>query len=361
MIARPLARGAAERMVSFRPMTDGQSPSGRQARRRRWLRGLLIGTAIGVPAVAHVVIQRRARPPRPPRWGRGRRYAGRLGEIAFQALDHGREDYPPLVLLHSLGPGHDVAEWEAAAEILAARAAVYAVDLPGWGRSDAPAALRPSAYVAALEDFLDGVVREPAVLVAAGLSAAYAVELAARRPELVRALALVGPEGLEGEAGRPGWLGRSGRAGMGHLASLPLVAATALDLATSRTALTRHLRHDLYAAPERVDAALVEHHYRGSHLPAARRALAAFLAGRLRPSAGELAASAEAVAQPVWIAWGRAAAQPPVECADLWLQHLPEAALDVFEGAGSLPHAERAALFCSGLEEFLDDVLAAKR
>ncbi len=176
-------------------MAEEQATGGRRERRRRWLRGLLVGTAIGVPALAHFLIQRRARPPRPPRWGRGRRYAGRYGDIAFQFLGEGDS----IVLLHSLGPGHDVAEWEGAAEILAERFAVYALDLPGWGRSAAPAAYRPSAYAEAIEDFLDGVVREPAVVVAAGLSAGYALAVAARRPELVRALGLVGPEGLEAE------------------------------------------------------------------------------------------------------------------------------------------------------------------
>jgi pimeloyl-ACP methyl ester carboxylesterase len=339
-------------MVWFCLMSDGQG-SGRQGRRRRWLRSLLIGTAIGVPTVAHVLIQRRARPPRPPRWGRGRRYAGPHGEIAFQALGPARGEAAPVVLLHSLGPGNDVAQWEAAAEILSERFAVYALDLPGWGRSDAPAGYRPGAYVDALEDFLAGVVREPAVVVAAGLSAAYALAVAARRPGLVRALGLVGPQGLEADGARQGWIGRHGRAGARRLAALPLVGVTALDVATSRTALARHLRQDVYAAPERVDAALVEHHYRGSHLPLARRALAAYLAGRLRPAAAELAADAEAVAQPVWIAWGRAAAEAPVESADLWLQRLPGASLDVFEGAGSLPHAERSAAFARALEAFL--------
>ena len=131
----------------------------------------------------------------------------------------------------------------------------------------------------------------------------------------------------------------------GDLVRSPLQIAT--------LGLARHLRQDVYAAPERVDAALVEHHYRGSHLPLARRALAAYLAGRLRPAAAELAADAEAVAQPVWIAWGRAAAEAPVESADPWLQRLPGASLDVFEGAGSLPHAETPAAFCRAFDRFM--------
>ena len=56
---------------------------------------------------------------------------------------------------------------------------------------------------------------------------------------------------------------------------------------------------------------------------------------------------------PVWLAWGRQSKNPPVDHADLWLHHLPEADLEVFQGAGALPHAETPALFCRALERFL--------
>jgi len=320
---------------------------GRPARRRgRWIPGLLLGGAVvGVPALAHALIHRRARPPRAPRWGRGHRYAGRAGDIVFQELGRGE----PLLLLHSFGPGHDSGEWEAAAEMLAGRHAVFVPDLPGWARSEAPAAYRPGAYVEAIADFLTNVVGERAVIVAAGLPAAYASEVAAAAGDAVRALALVTPMGLEPESARRG---AAAEAGLRRLAALPLLGATALDLLTSRQVLTHHLRHEVYAAPERVDAALVEHHYRTSHQREARRALAAYLSGRLTPPADRLAALLPAEL-PVWIAWGREAVQPPVACADLWLRRLPKAQIEVFEDTGGLPHAERPAAFCRAFEAFL--------
>jgi pimeloyl-ACP methyl ester carboxylesterase len=320
--------------------------SGRRGRRRRrwsgWLKGgLLLSGVVGVPAVAHHLIRRRARPPQAPGWGRGRHYAGRFGELTFQELGSG----PPLVLLHSFGPGYDSDQWRSAAEILAERHTVYAPDLPGWARSSPPGDWRPELYVGAIADFLAGVVREPAVLVAAGLPAAYALEVASRHPERVRGLALISPSGLEAADHRPAAVLR-------RMLALPLVGASALDALTSRTALIRHLRREAYAAPERVDAALVEHHYRASHRPRARRALAAYLMGRLRPSPEALAELAVPPDLPVWIAWGRESADPPVACADLWLHKLPGANLEVFEGAGSLPHAEVPASFCYAFGQF---------
>ncbi len=237
----------------------GTGRSLKSDRGRRITKGLLLaGAAVGLPVLAGALLRRRAEPPSPPRWGRSHRYAGRSGaEVAFQELGSG----PPIVLLHAFGPGYDANQWRAAAEILAARHSVYVPDFPGWGRTrPGPGAHHPDRYLSLLEDFLAGVVRERAVLVGAGLAAAFAVQAAADHPGRVRALALVSPLGLEEASVTAPVHGFTGR-----LLALPLVSASVLDLLTSRAALEHHLRREVYAAPERVDAALLEHHYRASH------------------------------------------------------------------------------------------------
>ncbi|MFL6196918.1 MAG: alpha/beta fold hydrolase [Thermoanaerobaculia bacterium] len=310
---------------------------------------LLAGAAVGVPLLAGALLRRRAEPPSAPRWGRAHRYAGRSGrEVVFQELGAG----PPVVLLHSFGPGYGGDQWRTVAESLAEHYCVYVPDLPGWGRTRAAGnAHRPDAYLSLIEDFLAGVVRDRAVIVASGLAAAYAVRVAVDHPHRVRALALVSPEGL-GEDGIGRFRSAAG-AVVGRLLSLPLLDALVLDLLTGRAALDHHLRREVYAAPERVDAALLEHHYRSSHAPQSRAALSAYLRGDLWLDVTEELAQ---VHVPVWLAWGRGAKQPPVEQADLWLRNLPDADLDVFEGAGALPHAETPALFSRGLERFLGRV-----
>jgi pimeloyl-ACP methyl ester carboxylesterase len=313
-------------------------------RGRKLVLGLaLAGAAVGVPAAVAAWRRRLVDPPQPLRWGRARRYAGRSGEIVFQEIG-GVPGGTDLVLLHSFGPGHDADEWRAAAELLASRYCLYAPDLPGWGRSAPPAGgYRPEAYVEALADFLDGVVREPAIVVAAGLPAAYAVQVAASRPGRVRALALISPLGLdEGGGAAP--------APVRNLLSLPVVRDSALDLLTRRSALEHHLRREVYAAPERVDAALVDRHYRVSHRPQGRAAAAALYRGDL---ALDVTGVLEDLEVPVWLAWGRSSAAPKVERADLWLRRLRRADLEVFEGSGALPHAESPAAFCRALDRFL--------
>jgi pimeloyl-ACP methyl ester carboxylesterase len=302
---------------------------------------LLAAAAVGFPAVAAALLRRRAEPPTPPRWGRTHRYTGRSRcEVVFQELGSG----PPVLLLHSFGPGYGAGQWRAAAEILATTHRVYVPDFPGWGRTRGPVDVhQPDRYLNLIEDFLGGVVREEAVIVAAGLSAAYAVHTAVAHPRRVRALALVSPLGLEDDPAPSGFVSR--------LLNLPLAGPLVLDMLTGRAALEHHLRREVYAAPERVDAALLEHHYRASHASPAREALAAYLRGELWLDVSE--EDLAALRAPVWIAWGRQSKVPPVENADLWLRHIPQAELDVFEGAGALPHAETPALFCRALERFL--------
>ena len=324
-------------------MVRGTGRSLESYRKRRLARNLtLAGAAVGVPLVAAALLRRRAEPPSPPRWGRAHRYAGRWSEVVFQELGSG----PPLLFLHAFGPGYGHHQWRTTAELLAANHCVYVPDLPGWGRTrNLSGARLQERYLNLIEDILGGVVREKAVIVAAGLSAAYAVRAAADHPNRVRALALVGPLGLgECDAARPGG------AVVSSLLRVPGVSPLVLDLLTGRSALDHHLRREIYAAPERVDAALLDHHYRNSHTPQSRAAFAAYLRGDLWLDVSE---DLSELRLPVWLAWGRQSKNPPVDHADLGLRHLPQAQLEVFPGAGALPHAETPALFARELERFL--------
>lgn len=258
------------------------------------------------------------------------------------------------MLVHSLGPGHDSGEWHRAAELLAGNYNLFAPDLPGWGRST-PLAMTPTAdlYVAFVRDFLVDVVRRPAVLVAAGRGGSFAVAAAAEPGKAtVRALALVSPRGIAAAEEGAELADRM----LTRLAHLPFLAAAAAQLFTSRGAIRRHLEREVLAAPERVDAAMLEHCYRSARQRGAQRALVAYLAGDL---ALDVSALLPSLATPVWLGWGRQALSPPVETADLWIRLIAGANpkrkvhLEVFEGSGLLPHLEEPVEFARRLHAFL--------
>ena len=326
-------------------MAETPEEDQRRRRRQRLVRGLLIGgAALGVPALLNAVVAHRAKRLPSPRWGHPRRWQWREGDISFRRVG---ARGPLVVLLHSIGPGHSSFEWRELTERLGARHRILAPDLLGWGDSDRPRVHYDShLYLDLVADFLHQVAGEPCTLAAAGLSAAYAVQVAVDHPELVRALALVVPLGVDLHGDEPDLKDIV----LHRMLRLPVVGTSALNAFTSHAALGHHLRREVFADAKRVGPALLEQHYRSSHLPGAHGPIASYVSGYLNHSVSGILPRVE---QPVWLGWGRAAESPAVEAADLWLRQLREAEIEVFEDAALLPHLERPAAFSGALADFL--------
>lgn len=100
-----------------------------------------------------------------------------------------RADAPALVLIHGAGGEH--LHWPAELRCLP-DATVYALDLPGHGRSDGPGCDTIPAYADLVLRFLDALGIERAVLAGHSMGGAIAQMTALTRPERVAGLVLVG-------------------------------------------------------------------------------------------------------------------------------------------------------------------------
>ena len=106
--------------------------------------------------------------------------------VRLACLDHGGEG-PAAVLVHGLA-GH-AGEWDGTAAWLVASHRVVAPDARGHGRSERrPGDLSRAAFVDDLAWWIELLGLAPAVVIGQSLGAHTAFLLAARRPELVRAL-----------------------------------------------------------------------------------------------------------------------------------------------------------------------------
>jgi pimeloyl-ACP methyl ester carboxylesterase len=107
-----------------------------------------------------------------------------------------------VLLVHGLGGSH--LNWLSVAPRLAERHRVYALDLPGFGRS--PLAGRDSsiaANIVVLTRVITGLSDDPAVLMGNSMGGLLSIGVAAMHPNLVRSLVLVDPAVPAPGGGKP--------------------------------------------------------------------------------------------------------------------------------------------------------------
>jgi pimeloyl-ACP methyl ester carboxylesterase len=268
---------------------------------------------------------------------------GEVDGLALNYLVEGRG--PAVVLVHGLGGFAE--SWRHNIGSLAARATVYAIDLPGFGRSAKPRAAYSLAFFArTLHAFLDGVGVTHASLVGHSLGAAVAVTYALTRPARVERLALLSGC-VPGFAWRPGWRARvMATPGVGE--ALALCGCAALY----RAAIAKCFHAP---APEEV-AFLVGCEYAARTSAAAR---AAWL-GTVRSLAADFVDRRvdyrRAIATldlPVLLVHGRQdPAIPAAHCADA-AAGFPRASARWLDACGHFPHIEHAQVVNGWLADFL--------
>jgi len=311
---------------------------------RLWRAALLTGAAFAIPTAINAVIARQRRELLNSLPGDGGDYAWPMGHIYYQERGQGK----PLVMIHGIGAGESSYEWRHNFDALAEQFHVYAFDLPGFGKSGRrDVNYTADLYILAIMDFLRDVVKTPAYVMTSSLSGAYAVKLAAMRPELIERLVLVCPTGLETLTARTPVVSQAAYG----LLSLPAIGSGIYNGITSYAAIESYMRENLYVDSTRVTPALVEHYYHSAHQHGAQYVLRSFLAGLLNCNISE---DYPRLDQQILIVWGRQAKMTPVENAQQFLRQNPNTRLHIFENSGLLPHDEERDDFNAAVAMFLN-------
>jgi pimeloyl-ACP methyl ester carboxylesterase len=128
-----------------------------------------------------------------------------IGQVAYSVIGTTGTAGDPVVLLHSLGLARE--SWRPTAETLAAAAMVYALDLPGHGDSPGPRLmLTIEDYAKVVADFCAAGGMPRVHLVGNSFGSVVAAEVAARFPDLVASLVLVGCPAWQDRTVREQWL-----------------------------------------------------------------------------------------------------------------------------------------------------------
>ncbi len=239
------------------------------------------------------------------------------------------EDGDVVLLIH--GYGGDRNSWLFVQEPLAARYRVYALDLPGHGTSAKDVGDGSIGVLAgAVAGVLDALGACRAHLVGHSMGGAVALAVAAASPRRIASLTLIAPSGF-GPGIDAGYL-RGFAAAQTRRELKPLVG----QLFADENLVTRQLVDDLLAY-KRLDG--VEQ--------ALQALLATLLDGDKQRADSAAAVAAIGGAVPIMVIWGAEDRVIPAAQAE----SVAGAARRVVDGAGHMPHMERAAEVQAGIEE----------
>ncbi|SEQ53217.1 alpha/beta fold hydrolase [Natrinema salaciae] len=289
----------------------------------RTVLGAAVGTVAGA-VVGNRLLQRRASDLENPLPGIERTYRWRGIETTYTVA--GDPNDPDMLLLHGIYAGASSHEFAPIVERLAEDYHVYAVDLPGFGRSERPPLVYSgSLYGEFVRDFADELTDEP-IAVASSLTGTFAVDAAAETA--FERLVLICPTDETGDE-RP-WVRT--------LLRTPIVGTTLYNLLASKPSIRYFYDRDGYYDADRISDEEVGYAWDSAHQPGARYATASFAAGTLDPEF-DLATELAALETPTTLVWGRDAELVPLREG----RDLAEAAdldLVVIDYATQLPHAE---------------------
>ncbi len=306
--------------------------------------GLLLGGVLGALALYNKVTETTAGELDTVLTGEERRYPWKYGDMFYEVK--GDREAKSVVLIHGFGPGASSYEWRKNIDTLSEQYRVYALDLLGFGLSDHPAIdYDAETYTDLLNDFIREVVGKPAIVIAHGLTSAYVITAAYRRPQLFERLILVAAPPTILQESYPGPINALWKA----VLRAPIVGQFIYNLLTSRSAIRGYYDRQGYHNPGLITDELVEYVYTTAHQPNSRHATAAFLSNYLHLDVHEPLSRLQV---PVVAIWGREGLLTPAEASEAFKRVNPRINVRILDKATLQLQDEQAAQFNNVLREF---------
>jgi len=251
---------------------------------------------------------------------------------------------PPLLLLHGL-LGYSFS-WRFTIPALAARATLFAVDMPGVGFSDRPPNADGSlrAHAERLLRFLDGVGVASFDLLGTSHGGAVAMMAAALAPQRVRRLILVAPVNPWSAHGR-------------RLA--PFLSSVPMSWLLLRGEPLLGILHDrllrrLYGDPGRIRPGTLAGYSAPFRIPGTLN-YGLRVVGAWNRDLAELESLLPRIADiPALLLWGSRDTAVSPASAEMLSQQFQRCTVETFDGVGHLPYEEVPELFNASVIEFLN-------
>jgi pimeloyl-ACP methyl ester carboxylesterase len=305
---------------------------------------LVFGGTVGALALYNKLTESRVGEPNIVLKGEERRYPWKYGDVFYQV--RGSRDAKPLLLIHGFGPGASSFEWRKNAEALAEQFRVYTLDLLGFGLSDRPPIdYTVETFTDLISDFLKEAIGKPAVVVAHGLTCAYVIADAYRRPQLFERLVLVSPPPAILQESFPG----PGNTALKFMLRIPILGQFIYNILASRPVIESYYDRQGYHNPGLITGELVENVYINAHQSNSRYPAASLISNSLAMDVHEPLARLQV---PILAVWCREDIYAPAETSEAF--KLVNASIDtrILDHCSQQIQDEQAAKFNSLVREF---------
>lgn len=194
--------------------------------------------------------------------GSGKYYRWQYGDVFYTKQGEGS----PLLLIHELDPSFSSYEWNEIIDNLSKTYTVYAVDLPGCGRSFKDnVSYTNYYYVLFVQDFIRNVIKGKCTVIAGGYSSSFVIMANLADERLIKKIIAVNPQSLHELMQSASRKSRAAKA----LLSLPILGTAVYNIVEARQNIDlsfteKYLFNPFYSKPRFVDAFYEGAHYEES-------------------------------------------------------------------------------------------------
>ena len=168
----------------------------------------------------------------------------------------------PVVLIHNLQPAFSSYEWNEVVDQLSTNHTVYAVDLPGCGRSCKNNTTYTNYYyVLFLTAFIKEVVRKKCTVIASGYSSSFAIMASSIHESLIGRILAVNPTGLKELMQTADKKSKTAAT----ILSLPIVGTSVYNISQGRDNIDLAFTEKYLYNPFRSQKRFVSAFYEGAH------------------------------------------------------------------------------------------------
>ena len=183
----------------------------------------------------------------------------KFGNIFYTKKGTGK----PILLIHDTNPASSSAEWYQIQKKLEKTHTVYALDLPGCGRSDKPALTYTNyMYVQLITSFIKNVIGEATDVVTTNLSASFVIMANHIDSSLFQKIILVNPCSLSELSEIPDDKSKL----IQKLFALPLIGTFLYNLTMNHKKINRDFHKQYYSRPQLISSKLEAIYYESAHL-----------------------------------------------------------------------------------------------